>query len=135
MDARHQRPDGTDDATVEAVGTVSEALEWIERARGHLYEFHQLLGRADLLFGEAAGQLRDAGHEAEADTIDTEVVGRNVLDGRWTFQIIEEFEALYWEPVRACEQEIVERLMQGRRHVYEAEMKERRRSPGRRGEH
>ena len=126
MDERHQRPPGTADATVEAVGKVSEALEWVERARGHLYEFHQQLGRADLLFGEAAAQLRDAGHLAEADALDTDVVGRNVLDGRWTFQVVEEFEALYWAPVRSGEQDVVDRLMGGRRHVFEAEMKERR---------
>ena len=40
------RPAGVDDATVEATGKLSEALEWVERARGHLYEFHQLMGRA-----------------------------------------------------------------------------------------
>ena len=31
-------PDGVDDATVEALGKLSEALETCERARGHLYE-------------------------------------------------------------------------------------------------
>jgi hypothetical protein len=47
------RPEGVDDATVEAVGAVSEALECVERARGDLYSFHQLMGHADLLLGEA----------------------------------------------------------------------------------
>ena len=47
------RPDAMDDATVEAVGAVSEALECVERARGELYSFHQLMGHADLLLGEA----------------------------------------------------------------------------------
>lgn len=28
------RPAGVSDATVEAVGAVTEALEWVERARG-----------------------------------------------------------------------------------------------------
>ena len=35
--------------TVDAVGKASEALEYVERARGHLYAFHQLIGRADFL--------------------------------------------------------------------------------------
>src|SRR5918996_1195686 len=39
--------------TVDAVGKATEALEYVERARGHLYAFHQLIGRADLLFEEA----------------------------------------------------------------------------------
>jgi len=31
-----------DEATVEAAGLLSEALEYADRARGHLYTFHQL---------------------------------------------------------------------------------------------
>ena len=34
--------DDVDDRTVEAVGKLTEALETVERARGHLYSFHQL---------------------------------------------------------------------------------------------
>ena len=63
----HQRPAGLDDATVEAVGEVSEALEYVERARGHLYSFHQLMGHGDLLLGKACDKLREAGHDAVAD--------------------------------------------------------------------
>jgi len=60
------RPDEIDDATVEAVGAVSEALECVERARGDLYSFHQLIGHADLLLGDACDKLRNAGY-AEVD--------------------------------------------------------------------
>ena len=132
-DDAHRRPDGTADASVEAAGKVSEALEWVERARGHLYELHQLLGHADLTFEAAAEALRAAGHEEEADLVATEVVGRNVLPGRWTFQVVEEFEDTYWEPVRAVELRVRRQLLGGRRHVKESEMKEARRSPGRPG--
>lgn len=130
-DDRHRRPEGVDDATVAAVGKVSEAFEWIERARGRLYDFHQMLGRADLLMGEGADMLRDAGHEELADLLETDVIGRNVLDGRWTFQIVEEFGGTYYRPVQAVEQRITDELLDGRRHVFEAEMKERRRTKGR----
>jgi hypothetical protein len=34
-----RRPNGVSDETVEAVGSVSEALEFVERARGRLYRF------------------------------------------------------------------------------------------------
>ena len=127
-DDPHLRPPGTSDATVEATGKLSEALEWVERARGHLYELHQLLGHADLTFGDAVEALRRAGHEAEADLVATEAVGRNVLPGRWTFQVVEEFEDTYWEPVREIERKIRQQLLDGRRHVYESEMKEARRT-------
>jgi hypothetical protein len=69
-------PDAMDDATVEAVGAVSEALECVERARGELYSFHQLMGHADLLLGEACDRLRAAGHDAVAERLETEVIGQ-----------------------------------------------------------
>src|SRR4051794_29442163 len=130
IDAAHRRPPGVGDATVAAVAKVSEALEWLERARGRLYDVHQMLGHLDLQMGEAVEMLRAAGHAALADVVDREVVGRNVLDGRWTFQLIEEFENTYYDPIRAVERRIRDELMAGRRHVYEAEMKEARRSRG-----
>jgi hypothetical protein len=133
LDDAHQRPDGVDDATVEAVGTVSEALEWLERARGRLYDFHQMVGHLDLKMGEAVEQLRRCGHEQEAALLECEVVGRNVLDGRWTFQVIEEFDDLYYEPIRAVERRVRGDLVAGRRHIFEAEMKEGRRTRGRTG--
>ncbi|WP_176749562.1 hypothetical protein [Mycolicibacterium grossiae] len=126
-------PDDVTDETVEAVGSVSEALEWVERARGHLYEFHQLMGRADLLLGEACDKLRDAGHAEVADRLATEMVGRNVLYGRWTFQIVEDFDDNYWSVLRDHERRVRDELQQGYRHVFEARMKEDRRTHGRSG--
>ncbi len=129
----HQAPEGASDKTVEGVGKLSEAFEYVERARGHLYSFHQLTGRADFLVEEAAGLLREAGHEELARRLDEELVGRNVLDGRWTFQVVEEFDELYYrvigDEVRALEQE----FHGGRRHVFESQMKEQRRTRGKQG--
>src|SRR3954471_20090736 len=83
--AHNQRPHGTSDALVEALGVLSEALEAVERARGRLYDFHQLTGGADLRLGEAVDQLRAAGHEAHAERLEREILGRNVLPGYWTY--------------------------------------------------
>src|SRR5699024_4719278 len=96
VDGTHRRPDGATDAEIEAAGTVGEAMEYIERARGHLYDLHQLIGRADILFQEAADQLDDAGRSELAARIREEMVGVNVLHGRWTFQIVEEFDDGFW---------------------------------------
>jgi hypothetical protein len=133
LDDAHRRPPGVDDATVEAVGTVSEALEWLERARGRLYDFHQMVGHLDAKMGEAVDQLRGCGHQELASLLEEEVVGRNVLYGRWTFQVIEEFDSGYYEPVRVAEGRVRDELLGGRRHVFEAEMKEARRTRGRPG--
>ena len=92
----HTRPAGASDATVAALGKLSEALEVVEDARGRLYGFHRLHGWLDLALGEAVEMLREAGHTELADRIDTDLVGRNVLAGRWTFQVVEEFEDGYY---------------------------------------
>ena len=133
MDLDHTRPDGVSDGTVEAVGTLSEALEWVERARGRLYDLHQMIGHADLLLDEAADQLEAAGHREHAERLREELIGRNVLDGRWTFQVVEEFDRLYYGAFRHIEGQVRDDLVAGRRHVFEAELKERRRSRGRAG--
>ncbi len=129
----HRRPKGLEDATVEAVGRLTEALETVERARGHLYSFHQLTGEADFKLGDAVDQLRAAGHPALADRLARDLVGRNVLPGRWTFQIMEEYDDTYWRPFRDFEEEARDSLTAGRRHLAEAELKEQRRTHGQPG--
>jgi hypothetical protein len=128
---REDEPAG-DDIT-EAVGRASEALEYVIRARGHLYSFHQLMGRADLVFGEAVDLLREAGQDEVAAQLQRDVVGRNVLDGRWTFQIVDEFDDLYHDVVTDAVRSLERRFHDGERHVYEARMKEDRRTQGRPG--
>jgi len=129
-DEAHRRPQGLDDATVEALGKLSEALEVMEQARGFLYGFHRLTGKADLTLGEAVEALRDAGHAEVADRIERELVGRNVIEGRWTFQIVEDFDDGYYALFRSLEKDARDRLAGGRRHLFEAEMKEDRRTHG-----
>lgn len=126
----HRRPEGVNDATVEALGKLSEALEVVENARGHLYEFHRMSGMADLTLGEAVGQLRDSGHEELADRLQTELVGLNVIEGRWTFQIVEEYDDGYYSTFRRLEAQARDSLVDGKRHLFEAEMKEDRRTHG-----
>ena len=127
----HRRPDGVDDATVEALGKLSEALEVVEDARGHLYGFHRLTGTADLALGEAVDLFRAAGHDELADRLETELVGRNVIEGRWTFQIVEEYDDDYYATFKRLEAAARDDLVGGRRHLFEAEMKEDRRTHGR----
>ena len=130
--ASDRRPEGVDDDTVAAVGKLSEAMEWVERARGRLYDFHQMMGRADLIAGDAVEALRACGQDGLADDVDEHLVGRNVLEGRWTFQIVEEFDATYYAAFREGLHHLERELMGGRPHVFESEMKEDRRTGGRR---
>jgi hypothetical protein len=123
-------PDGVSDQTVNALGKLSEALETCERARGHLYTFHQLTGSADVELGEAVTALREAGHDAIADRIERELLGRNVLPGRWTFQIVEDYDDGYWSVFREVEQAARDELAGGVRHLYEARLKQDERTAG-----
>lgn len=128
--AQNRRPQGLSDASVAALGLLSEALETVERARGRLYDFHQLTGGADLKLGEAVKQLKAASHEDHADILEKELVGRNVLPGYWTYQMVEAYDDTYYEPFRRLERQVRADLAGGRRHIHEDEMKESRRTHG-----
>jgi hypothetical protein len=130
LDDDHARPGGASDTAVQAAGDMSEALEKVERARGHLYAFHQLIGEADLKLDAVLDGLGALDREDLAGPLRDALVGRNVLPGRWTFQVVEEFDDNYWTVFRAHEETLRAALTDGRRHVLEAEMKERRRTPG-----
>jgi hypothetical protein len=132
-DADHLPPAGVSDDVVEAVGGVTAAFEVIENARGELYAFHRLIGRADAELADALDRLEAAGHPDLAEELRSEIVGRNVLEGRWTFQVVEDFDAGYYRAFADAERRVRERLLDGRRHVYESQLKERNRTHGRPG--
>ena len=118
----HRRPADADDALVEALGKVSEALEVVEHARGHLYAFHRLSGTTDLTLQEGVRKLRDAGRDDLADLVEDVLVGRDVIDGRWTFQLVEAYDEQYWSAFRDVEAHL-RRVTGLAPHVHEAEMK------------
>lgn len=120
--SEHPRPEGVSDATVSALGKLSAALEVVEDARGALYHFHRLSGKADLDLQEAIGGLREAGHDELADDIDRTLVGRDIVDGRWSFQIVEAYDAQYWSAFRDVDRHARQTLGL-EKHVFEAEMK------------
>lgn len=129
-DQAHRRPDGVSDTTVDALGALSKALETTERARGHLYAFHQLTGGADFELDRAVKLLREAGHGEWAERVRQEVLGRNVIPGHWTFQVVEAYNSTYYEPFKAIESQARDELADGKDHLFEAELKEKRRTDG-----
>jgi hypothetical protein len=129
----HHRPAGVSDATIEALGKLSAALDHVEDARGHLYAFHRLCGSAETTLEEATEMIRAAGHEDIADALDRTVLGRNPLPGMWSFQMVEAYDDGYYAEAKALNQRAIDELADGRRHVFEAEMKELRRTRGREG--
>jgi hypothetical protein len=118
----------SDHATIDAVGKATEAMEYVERARGHLYAFHQLIGRADVLFEESAVRLAEAGHRNEAAPLWRSLVGRDVLEGRWTFEIVERFDDDYYDLAHSEVARLEHACVGGRRHAHEEELRMRRRT-------
>jgi hypothetical protein len=51
----------------------------------------------------------------------------------WSFQMVEAIDDAYYAEAKAVERRAIDELMDGRRHVFEAEMKELRRTRGREG--
>ncbi len=113
-----------------AAAKLSEALEYVERARGHLFSLHQLTGHADLLLDEALEELGKAGRDDLTELVRTRLYGRNVLPGRWTFQLVEEFDDGFYAQWRDVEQTFRDELTGGERHTYETRMKAARRAEG-----
>jgi hypothetical protein len=128
QDEQEGRPD--DDAVREAVGKLRNALETVERARGRLYDFHQLTGMADFALGDAVQALRAAGLERQAERIERELVGRNVIADRWTFQIVEDYDDGYYACFRQVEREVRAAAGDAPRHGYEQQLKDARRTHG-----
>jgi hypothetical protein len=121
-------PEKVSDDVADAVGKLTEALETADRARGHLYAFHQLTGTSDFQIEDAAESLRRCGQDVLARRLETELLGRNVIADRWTFQIVEDYDDNYWSAFRALESEARRSLTDGVRHVHEARLKEKRRT-------
>jgi hypothetical protein len=118
-----------DQRLLETMATATEAMEYVERARGHLITLHHLLGRAEVLFEEVAGELRAEGHSTEAAQLEREVIGRDVIEGRWSYELLEEFDRAYYEPVRDTHREVVAGTV-GRPHAREEHVRAARRRAG-----
>ncbi len=105
---------------------LSKALETTERARGRALRVPPADRHCRLPGRDAVRLLREAGHGTEADLLEREVLGRNVIPGHWTFQIIEEYNRTYYQRFADLEHRLLHDLAQGRDHIQEAELKQRR---------
>ncbi len=76
----------------------------------------------------------DPAHHAPVGVDDQTVtaVGK-ITEALETCEIVEDYDDGYWSVFRAIELRARDQLMDGRRHVYEARMKQRERSVGRLG--
>ena len=80
-------------------------------------------GQADLALQEAVQALRTAGRSDLAQEIQDVLIGRDVIPGMWTFQLVEAYDEHYWQVFRAAAAEVRRELTDGAPHVFEAELK------------
>jgi hypothetical protein len=115
--------DMIDDATLRAVHRLEVATEWIERAFGALLDAHHAAGHGQEMLLDAADLLEAAGHRDLARLVRSDAACRDAADGRWTYQLVDEFRSHLLEPVRGVDERVRAELTGGVRHRYEARMK------------
>jgi hypothetical protein len=124
-------PDSDDvsEAEAEALHKVELALEWLRRAHGTFVELHHTTGHALDHLADAESALREQGYEEFADEIRDDHLPRGVLEDRWTYDLLEEYEEDFLSPYEEFEDEVRDEIADGVRHVkerrQESEWKER----------
>lgn len=105
---------------LEALHEVELGLEWLQRAQGHLIEFHHATGHGMDHLNSAESMLRESGHAALADDLETTVLPHGVVDGdRWSYDVLESFQDTIHTEIRQFETLVRQELADGTRHVRE----------------
>ena len=65
-----------------------------------------------------------------SELIRRELYGRNVLEGRWTFEVVDEFDAGFYAAWRDVESRVREQLSGGAKHRFERRLKAERQAKG-----
>jgi hypothetical protein len=108
------------DAEIAALHEVELGVEWLRRAHGKLVEFHHNTGHAMEHLAEAESLLRETGHDDLADEIRDQHLPRGVVDeDRWSYDVLESFEADFMTAVADLEEQTRRDLSDGHRHVAE----------------
>jgi hypothetical protein len=96
-------------------------VEHVQRAHGHLLAFHHQIGRAMDRFAVAEALLQDLGHDDLAAVIREDLLPAGVVDDRWSYELVEEFDSGFLNETATLEATARERLAGGVRHVAERE--------------
>jgi hypothetical protein len=95
--------------------------EHVQRAYGHLLAFHHQVGRAMDRYAAAEPHLREAGHDALADELRDRHLPAGVVGDRWSYELVEAFEAGFLQSTTGFERRVRDRLAGGVGHVTERE--------------
>jgi hypothetical protein len=122
------KPEATTDLTETEQAALHRAelgVEWLRRAHGSLVEFHHATGHAMDHMHEAEAMLREVGHTGLADELRDEVLPRGAVEDRWTYDLLETFEAGLLGDATAYERSLRDELADGRRHITERQQERR----------
>ncbi|MFB6155230.1 MAG: hypothetical protein ABEJ22_04995 [Haloferacaceae archaeon] len=103
----------------QALHEIEVGTEWFHRAHGHLVAFHHAVGHGMDHLEAARRSLRAAGHDELASDLRTDLLPRGVVDDRWSYDLLESFQAGLLADVLDYEELSRERLADGERHVAE----------------
>ncbi|SEO51693.1 hypothetical protein SAMN04487948_10328 [Halogranum amylolyticum] len=103
-----------------AMHEVEVGLEWMLRAQGHLLAFHHAIGHGMDHLDVAETELRAAEYTTLADRIRDDILPRGVTaDDRWSYSVVEEFQASFLAPLTEFERVARDSVTDGERHVAE----------------
>ena len=113
------------DVEREALHRAELSVEWLRRAHGHLVAFHHNTGHAMDHLAAAEELFHESGHDDLAEVLRDDLLPRGVVaEGaergeRWSYDVLEDFEAGFLPGVANFEAEARDRLADGRRHITE----------------
>ncbi|SDR38740.1 BAR domain-containing protein [Natronobacterium texcoconense] len=113
------------DEEADALHHMQLGIEYVHRAYGSLLEFHHQLGHAMDRMSDAEDELRAAGHEEWADSLQNDHLPAGAISDQWTFELVEEFSTEFMDDVVAFEDAVREELADGLDHVTERQQKRR----------
>ncbi|MFC6731464.1 MULTISPECIES: hypothetical protein [unclassified Haladaptatus] len=96
--------------------------EHLYRAYGKLLDFHHAVGHAMDRFANAEENLRAAGYTELADELRDQHLPAGVIDDKWTYEIVEEFEHGFLAATTDFEKRVCLELAEGMDHVSEREL-------------
>jgi|APHM01.1.fsa_nt_gi hypothetical protein len=118
MDKSDQRAALTE-AERTALHRAELGVEWLRRAHGNLVEVHHATGHAMDHMQAAEQTLREAGRTDLADELRDELLPSGAVEDRWTYDLLETFEAGILADVTDYERRVREQLADGERHITE----------------
>ena len=113
------------DEACQALRSVELGVEWVHRAHGDLVGFHHKTGTAMAHLADAERELRKCGHDDLADELRDRFLPLGVIDDdRWSYDVLETYQAGFFDPLTDFSRRATDEIADGHRHVFERRTEE-----------